>query len=279
MPVVPTPLVLRSPGKINLFLHVTGKRDDGYHSLETVFQFLNFADTLTFEPSGSDEIKRIDNHNFSLPENDLIIQTAQLLKNKFPDQKFPGITITLEKIIPPGSGMGGGSSNAATTLTALNKIWGINLNKKELLNFALKLGADVPVFIRGKSCWARGIGNEFENFEPATGWLCFCIPSSLVSTAKVFNHPDLIRSHPPISKTDFENGNFTNDLEPVTRKLYPDVNEVFSILGEFGKVKMNGSGSSIYINCESKSHAEKVCGLLPADIKGFVAQSINVCER
>ena len=273
------PLVMRSPAKINLFVHVTGQRNDGYHLLETAFQFLDFADILKFESIEDNRIIRHDNHHFSLPQNDLIIRAAELLREKTQPNKasvkHSGVKITLTKKIPPGSGMGGGSSNAATTLLALNRLWDLGLSRDELLSLAGQLGADVPVFIHAKSCWATGIGDIFESFEPRQHWYCICIPSTTVSTATVFSHPHLRRAHHPISKADFHNDKTTNDLEPITRLLYPQVDQALKTLAQYGDAKMNGSGSSVYLRCICKGDANKIRIQLPPHLKCIVTRTLN----
>ncbi len=269
------PLVRMSPGKINLFLHITGQRNDGYHLLETVFQFLGFSDTLKFERLESDDIIRQDDHDFALPDMDLIIQAATLLRSRCNPGRADGVKITLSKVIPPGSGMGGGSSNAATTLMALNQLWQVGLGKNQLLALAVQLGADVPVFVHGKSCWATGTGEIFTNFAPPENWYCFCIPSMAVSTAEIFSSPDLTRNHPSISQADFFRGEISNDLEWVTRKHCPQVDQALSTLNQYGKAQMNGSGSSVFLRCDSAKQANEICQKLPADLPGFVTRSMN----
>ena len=273
-------LVMRSPAKINLFLHITGQRSDGYHLLETVFQFLDFADILKFEILKDSHIVRHDGHEFLLPKNDLIIQAAELLRKEFQSGNTPGVSITVTKKIPPGSGMGGGSSNAATTLLALNRLWNLGLTRNDLLPLAVQLGADVPIFIYGKSCWATGIGDTFESFEPPQHWYCICIPSVAVSTSAVFSNPDLQRNRPSttkkaMTKKDIQNGNTTNDLEPITRLLYPEVDQALKTLGNYGDAKMNGSGSSVYLRCDSKDKASEICRKLPSHLNCVVTQALN----
>ena len=269
------PLVVRSPGKINLFLHVTGKRSDGYHYLETAFQFLDFSDILKFEITEDNRIFREDTHGYCLPVNDLTVRAATLLREKFATDLSTGVKITLIKNIPPGSGMGGGSSNAAVTLTALNRLWNLGLTRTELLPLAAKLGADVAVLIHGKSCWATGIGDSFEYFEPRQFWYVLCIPRVEVSTARVFSHPELQRNHPSITQAAYLQGSTVNDLEPITRKLYPEVGEALTILGQFGDAKMNGSGSSIFLRCDSKGEANQVRQNLPSHLSAKVVRALN----
>ena len=291
-------LVMRSPAKINLFLHITGQRSDGYHLLETVFQFLDFADTLKFEVRQDRRIVRRDEHEFSLPKNDLIIRATELLRKEFHTEfqssDAPGVRITLTKKIPPGSGMGGGSSNAATTLLALNRLWNLGLTRDDLLPLAARLGADVPLFIYGKSCWATGIGDVFERFEPPQHWCCMCLPSVAVSTSAVFSRFDQ-RGHSSItkkalSKKDLskkamikntliknraQTGNTANDLEPITRALHPEVDQALKTLSLYGDAKMNGSGCSIYLRCDSKDQASEICRKMPSHLNCAVTRTLN----
>ena len=271
----PDSLVLRSPAKINLFLHVAGKRDDGYHELETVFQFLDFHDLLRFELTGESGIVRIDDHPYALPQSDLIIRSSELLASTQGLKNPAGVKVTLTKVIPPGSGMGGGSSNAATTLLALNRLWGLHLTRPELLSLAKQLGADVPVFIYGHSCWATGTGNEFERFDPERHWYCICIPEVVASTQSVFQHPDLCRNHPPVAKLEFHQGKVCNDLETVSRSLYPEIEEAFAILNQYGRARMNGSGASVFLQCESGATARQIRDQLPDHLHCIVARGLN----
>jgi 4-diphosphocytidyl-2-C-methyl-D-erythritol kinase len=271
----PTHLTLLSPAKINLFLHVTGQRADGYHRLETVFQFLDFYDTLQFQATPGNTVIREDEHNYDLPSQDLIIQAARLLSNYCNLKSLPGVKITLTKNIPPGSGMGGGSSNAATTLLGLNKLWELGLSKSDLLSLAQKLGADVPIFVHGLACWAEGIGDEFSSFTTNETWYCIYIPAVRVSTEMIFQHPDLPRNHKTLSKDNFQYENTTNDLQPITRELFPEVNSAFELLERYGSPRMNGSGSSIFLACDSKKEAEKVKNSLPNPRQCVVTKSLN----
>ncbi len=272
---IPDSLVLRSPAKINLFLHVTGKRDDGYHELETVFQFLDYRDLLRFELTGESGIVRIDDHPYLLPQSDLIIRSAELLTSTLGLKNPAGVKVTLTKVIPPGSGMGGGSSNAATTLLALNRLWNLHLTRPELQSLAKQLGADVPVFIYGHSCWATGIGDEFERFDPEQYWYCICVPEVFASTEVVFHHPDLCRNHPPVSKLEFRQGKVCNDLEAVSRSLYPEIEESLELLNQYGQARMNGSGASVFLQCESEVIARQIRDKMPDHLHCIVARSLN----
>ena len=247
--------------------------------LETVFQFLDIKDTLTFSPAYGHQVTRIDEHEFDIPANDLIIQAANLLKSQTDARELQGIDITLKKRIPPGAGMGGGSSNAASTLIALNRIWKLGKSQAQLLKLAVMLGADVPVFVLGKSCWATGIGDVLEAFTPKEKWYCVYVPTVSVSTAKIFDDPGLIRNHPHLSMDDYPSAETTNDLEAVTRTLFDTVEDAFELLGRYGNPRMNGSGSSVFIACESKAHAHHIRNALPSGAPCLITRSLNTIEH
>ena len=243
-------LTLPAPAKINRFLRVTGRRDDGYHTLATEFQFVDFADVLRFDVTPKPQIRRIDRHDFVLPDDDLIVRTARLLQAKFPPVAAHGITVTLHKKIPPGSGLGGGSSNAATTLIALNHLWDLRLSRAQLGAIGVQLGADVPSFIFGQAARASGIGEVLVPSEPVEKWLCLCIPKVAVSTAKIFaNYAPTAAGI--VDKTD-------NDLTPITAKLYPEVAETLAQLARHADAKMSGSGGAVFAEFDSHDEAKKV---------------------
>jgi len=187
--------IWKSPAKINHFLHITGKRQDGYHNIQTLFQFLELHDTLTFEQTEENEIIVTPKIENTSPEQNLIYKAAHLLKTQ--NNITQGIKIHCEKKIPIGGGLGGGSSNAATTLKALNQIWNLNKTKKQLIELGKKLGADVPIFIHSQAAWAEGIGDIFYDATPEETWILLIIPQTKVTTAKIFNDPNLPKNHPP----------------------------------------------------------------------------------
>ena len=269
------PMELPAPAKINRFLRVIGRRADGYHQLETLFQFLEFADTLSFETLAQPRIRRIDRHDFELPEADLSICAAKLLQATVPEAAGCGVTITLRKVIPPGSGLGGGSSNAATTLLALNHLWQLGLTRRRLAALGLQLGADVPVFVHGRAALASGIGEVLApcNPDPAERWLCVCLPPVTVSTARVFSHPQL-RPESQTRDPD-ETG---NDLEPVTTLLYPEVAAALAHLRRYGDARLSGSGAAVYAEFDSRAQATRAAeaaAQLPGDFRGIVTRSVN----
>ena len=269
-------LVLKSPAKINLFLHITGRRESGYHELETLFQFVDWGDILGFELTDDSALLRKDYHNYSLPEKDLTIRAAEMLLEIDTPKPKKGVTIHLKKQIPAGTGLGGGSSNAASTLIALNSLWEMNLSRDQLMIIAAKLGADVPVFVYGQSCLGRGVGDQLTVYsELDEGWVCLAIPSVHVSTQGIFEHPKLERRYPPLKDEDYSFENTTNVLQPVTTSLYPEVQEALDRLAKYGKPRMSGSGGTVFIECDSKNQAELIAKSLPAHIKGVPAKTIN----
>ncbi len=278
---------LPAPAKINRFLHLTGRRADGYHELETLFQFLDFADTLSFEALPRPRIRRIDRHDFALPDEDLSIRAARLLQETFPAAGKRGVAITVQKTIPPGSGLGGGSSNAATTLLALNHLWQLGLSRRRLAGLGLELGADVPVFVHGRAALGRGIGEQLEPANPAERWLCLCLPPVQVSTARVFSHAQLDPGprgrRPAVGDAD-ETG---NDLEAVASLLYPEVGEALAQLRRHsaagadgagagaGAARMSGSGGAVYAEFDTRAEAQRAAAQLPADFTAVVTRSRN----
>lgn len=267
-------ITLLSPVKINLFLHITGQRADGYHLLQTLIQFLDYGDLISFSGNEDSLIERIDQHSFPLPDQDLCIRSAHMLR-EFVGQKHLGASITLSKKIPPGSGLGAGSSNAATTLLALNKIWNTNLNQEQLIELGRQLGADVPVFLHGESAWAEGIGDTFRAYYPEIRWYCVIIPGIEVPTAEVFADPHLNRDHKPVNFQQFIDGETTNDLEAVTVTRYPEVGAALDYLSDFGVARMSGTGSAVFVAVQTHKLAEELLKRMPRSFTGFAARSIN----
>lgn len=273
------PLRILSPAKINLFLRVTGKRLDGYHDLQTVFQFLQLHDIVEIELTESAVVERIDRHNFELPEIDLAVQAARLIGQYRKPDNLPGVRITLNKIIPCGSGMGGGSSNAASVLVGLNHLWGLSLDESALLDLGTQLGADVPIFIKGHACWAEGAGNILSTCIPPEKWHVVWIPDCVVSTRDIFGCPDLNRDDSKITYQDYQRGYVRNTLEPVVRALFQPVDHALSILGQYGEPQLNGSGASVFLPCESFAEANLIREELPVSENIHVSRSMNTFER
>ena len=271
----PTRLKLLSPAKINLFLHVVDKRADGHHNLQTLFQFLELHDIVEIELAENDGIERVDCHDFALPDFDLAVRAAQLISQYRKAGNLPGVRITLNKAIPIGSGMGGGSSNAAAVLVGLDRLWGLRLGESVLLELGTQLGADIPIFIKGHACWAEGIGNELAACTPPEKWHVLWIPDCNVSTKTIFEHPELIRDNPLVSYKDCLEGRCGNTLEPVARKLFEPVDEALSILGQHGKAQLNGSGASVFLPCTSFENARSIQKQLPQDKNIHILRSMN----
>ncbi|WP_338364790.1 4-(cytidine 5'-diphospho)-2-C-methyl-D-erythritol kinase [uncultured Pseudoalteromonas sp.] len=262
-----------APAKLNLFLHINARRDDGYHELETLFTFLNFGDTLDFSLNEAPAIVITGDTKGIEDCDNLIYKAASLLKEH--GNISSGVTINLTKRLPMGGGVGGGSSDAATTLLALNKLWNTQLTTDELANIGLQLGADVPVFIRGKSAIAQGIGEQLVDVQLEQKWYCVVHPNQHVSTAQIFTHPELKRDTPKISG-DWRTHKLTNDCEPLVKKLCPEVEKTLQWLLKYAPSKMTGTGSCCFVEFASQVQAQDVLDNLPHNWQGFVASSANV---
>jgi len=272
-----------APAKLNLFLHITGRREDGYHELQTLFQLLDFGDRMAFEVNNdgilSLHLSFSQNVDNDTPlDNNLVTSAAALLRLEAGNPQL-GANISLNKRLPSGAGLGGGSSNAATCLAALNCLWGLNLSTNKLCEIGVKLGADVPVFICGKSAWAEGIGERLSPVELGESWYLVVSPKCSVSTAKVFCHEHLTRNSQAIKMADFLAGSARNDCESVTRKLHPEVNQAFEILARYADFRMSGTGSSLFSSFDSEAGAKKVLNALPGNLPGFVAKGIDSLEQ
>jgi 4-diphosphocytidyl-2-C-methyl-D-erythritol kinase len=270
-----------APAKINLFLHITGQRADGYHTLQSVFALLDFYDTLHVKPNKTGKITRT-NPMFNLPiEQDLTLRAALALQQATGCSQ--GAEIGLDKHIPIGGGLGGGSSDAATVLLALNHLWQLNLSRKALMQIGLTLGADVPVFIFGQTAWAEGIGEQLSavNLPPELPDAHYLVltPQIHVSTAQVFAHPRLTRDTKPLKIADFSSGTlstlFRNDLETIVCEEFPAVASTLNWLKSFGDAKMSGSGASVFVSVNSKQRAVELLAQKPANTSGFVAKRLN----
>ena len=262
-----------SPAKLNLFLQITGQRDDGYHELQTVFQFLDYCDYLQFEITKSPDIQLLTPIEGVDNDANLIVRAATLLQQHAQIQQ--GAKVTLDKKLPMGGGLGGGSSNAATTLVALNQLWDCQLNNDELAKLGLTLGADVPIFIYGYAAWAEGIGENLTPISPPEAWYAVIIPDCHVSTAEVFSSPELTRDCGSITMSRFLSGEGRNVCEDVVLKHYPPVAKVFDWLTKFAKPRMTGTGACVFASFNSKSQAQRVVDSLPEKWQGFVAKACN----
>ncbi|GMR20952.1 MAG: 4-(cytidine 5'-diphospho)-2-C-methyl-D-erythritol kinase [Gammaproteobacteria bacterium] len=262
-----------APAKINLFLHVTGRRDDGYHLLQTMFQFLDFGDVLRFAIRADGVIHRAEDLPGVAEADDLCLQAARLLQRH--TGCTPGATIYLEKHIPQGGGLGGGSSNAATVLLALNELWETGLGRDELARLGLRLGADVPVFIGGAAAWAEGVGEALTPVELETPYYVLLAPGVSVSTVQIFADPELTRNSPAITIRDFHEGRTRNDLEAVVFKHAPGVKQALSWLGQFGPARMTGSGSCLFLPVTDKAQAERIVSQCPASWQCWLTRGVN----
>ncbi len=270
-------LCLPAPAKLNLFLHITGRRADGYHNLQTVFQLLDFGDTLTFAPNGRKEITfTCNNSSLESPDN-LVMQAANLLSDETGISL--GTDITLEKRLPLGGGVGGGSSDAATTLLALNRLWNCSLDLEALAQLGLRLGADVPVFIRGRSSWAEDVGESLQTIDLPERWYLVLTPDCEVSTEEIFSHSQLTRNTYPIKIADFPFPGSKNDCQSLVSSLYPPVQKAIDWLSAYAEARMTGTGASIFAAFESEAEAQQVMQQVPekapGNITAFVARGIN----
>ena len=275
-----TPLTLPSPAKINLCLHITGKRADGYHNLQTLFQILDFGDQLTIQANDSGQIT-IEPELPDVPlQSNLIYKAALLLRDKaFSDQRLvedkPGASILIDKQLPMGGGLGGGSSNAATCLLGLNHLWQLNYDLETLANLGLSLGADVPVFIKGQTAWGEGVGEKLQAVELEDKWYVVLTPACSISTAEIFSHNCLTRDTPIITVAAFLEQGGHNDCQPVVESLYPEVKEAIDWLSGFSPAQLTGTGASLFASFSSEKEAYKVLGMAPETLRGFVAKSAN----
>lgn len=262
-----------APAKLNLFLHVVGRRADGYHLLQTVFRFIALADTLHFEPRTDGRIVLATPTPGVPPEQDLVVRAALALKVGA-GRTACGATIHLEKHIPMGGGLGGGSSDAATTLLALNHLWNCGLSRQALQAIGLTLGADVPIFIHGRNAFAEGIGENFTDVAVPDACYLLTMPAASVPTAEIFRSPDLRRDAPAIAPADWRPGFGHNDLEPVACALYPEVAHHLDWLRRHGDARMTGSGACCFVEFRNVAAATAACAELPGDMHGLVVAGL-----
>jgi len=262
-----------APAQLNLFLHVTGRRADGYHLLQSVFRFIDYGDTLWLGVREDGLIRRLEKIPGLSEEHDLTLRAARLLKAA---TACPlGADIRLGKRLPLGGGLGGGSSDAATVLLALNHLWGLNLPRLRLQELALQLGADVPVFVFGQSAFAEGVGEVLAPIVLPPAWYVVLTPPVEVATAGVFAAPELTRNTPPIKIADFLAGAGRNDLQPVVEKKYPEVARYLDWLGRFGNARMTGSGACVFLATQDEAGARAILQELPRDMQGFIARGLD----
>ncbi len=264
-----------APAKLNLFLHVVGCRDDGYHLLQTVFRFINFSDQLAFTIRNDGVVKLANSIPDLSEEDNLCVRAAKLLQTK--SGKSLGVEIYLHKQIPMGGGLGGGSSDAATTLIVLNRLWDINWDKTRLMMLGLELGADIPVFIHGENAFAEGVGEKLSSLTLPSAWYVVLTPPTHVSTAEIFARGELTRNTIPIKMSAFSMGVGHNDLEPVACLMYPVIGDWLQWLKQqqgVGKVAMSGSGACVFAEFLDEFSALEVFRRLPDYMRGFVAQGL-----
>ncbi len=264
---------LLSPAKLNLFLHVNGQLENGYHELQTLFQFLNYGDTMRFTLTNENRIKLVTPIEGVPDEDNLIVKAAQKLM-PLNNTSF-GVDIEIEKILPMGGGIGGGSSNAATVLLALNKLWQLNLSLQELADIGLSLGADVPIFVQGIAAFAEGVGEKLVPASPKEAWYLVSKPNCHISTQEVFQSADLPRNTPKILAEQLDPEHRQNDCEVVVIKHYPEVANLLSTLIEYAPSRMTGTGACIFTRCATEQEACHIQAQLPPEIDSFVAQGVN----
>jgi len=265
-----------APAKLNLFLHVLGRRPDGYHELQTCFQFVDLCDEITIEVRPDGRIRRLAGAPGVEPEADLCVRAAQALKAAAGCAL--GADISVLKRIPMGAGLGGGSSDAATCLVALNRLWGLDWPSEKLAALGLKLGADVPVFVYGRVAWGEGVGERLTPLYPplAPAELNYLIikPNTFVSTKDVFQDPELTRNSPPITIHGFLASGGRNDCVGVVRRRYPEVARAIDWLSRFGDARLTGTGACIFMACE-RTEGRDIAGRLPPEFEAFLARGLN----
>jgi 4-diphosphocytidyl-2-C-methyl-D-erythritol kinase len=267
-------LTLPAPAKLNLFLHITGRRADGYHELQTVFQLLDYGDTLSFTLLPEPQLQFSCSEPALAGSDNLVLRAARLLQASATVN--PGCRIHLQKRIPAGGGLGGGSSDAATTLLALNQLWQCGLPATTLHAIGLQLGADVPVFLYGHSAWAEGVGEQLQAISLPEDWFVVLTPPCQVATGRIFSHPALTRNSAPLRMPAFPFLGSKNDCESVTCQLYPEVRTALDWLGSQAEARMTGTGASVFARFTSQELASAVLARKPADLAGFVARGVTL---
>ena len=268
-----THLTCPAPAKLNLFLHVTGRRADGYHLLQTVFRFIDFADTLHFSLRTDAEVRHLNPLPGVLAENDLTVRAARLLQAETGCRL--GVDIRIDKRLPMGGGLGGGSTDAATTLIALNRLWQLGLGRERLQQLGLSLGADVPVFVFGRNAFAEGVGEALAPINLPSPWYVVLMPQVEVPTAKIFAAEALTRNTLPIRMAAFPDVLTRNDLQPVVCEMFPQVQKAIEWLSQFAEAKMTGSGACVFAEFDSQQSAQSVLESAPAEFKGVVARGLD----
>lgn len=262
-----------APAKLNLFLHIVGRRPDGYHELQTLFQFLDWGDELRIDVRADGEITRAAALEGVSEDHDLTLRAARLLREHTGCRL--GCEIRVTKRIPQGAGLGGGSSDAATTLVALNQLWDLKLPDAELAALGLKLGADVPVFIHGNAAWAEGIGERLTPAMPPEPWYLVVMPDCAAETKGMYQDPELPRATPRVGWTDYAAGRCRNDFTATARRRYAPVAEALDWAARFGTARLSGSGASVFVDFATREEAEQARAQLPAGWRAVVAKGRN----
>lgn len=269
-----------APAKLNLFLYITGRRADGYHQLQTLFQFLDYCDSIFITPRNDGRLKLLTPLPGVAEQDNLLIRAAKLLLEYAAQHgvrcENSGADIAIEKRLPIGGGLGGGSSNAATVLVALNQLWQCGFSAEQLAHIGLRLGADVPVFVRGHAAFARGIGEELTLANPPEKWYLVAYPGVQVATRAVFADPLLPRNTPARSFAELLNHEFINDCEVIVRKRFPEVDRALGWLLEYAPSRLTGSGSCVFAEFSSESAARLLLKQAPEWLHCFVARGVNI---
>jgi 4-diphosphocytidyl-2-C-methyl-D-erythritol kinase len=265
-----------APAKLNLFLHIVGRRADGYHLLQTAFQLLDWGDTVHLRVRADGEITRVNDVPGVAPKSDLCLRAAHALR-EYSGGRL-GVDIALDKRIPLGGGLGGGSSDAATVLVALNDLWSSGLSPDQLAGIALRLGADVPVFVRGYSAWAEGVGEKLTPIALRPRHYVIVDPGVSVATSALFQAPELTRNSPPLTISDYLSGSgagTTNAFTPVVRAGYPPLAAAIDWLGQFGEARLTGSGGCVFVDVESAERADEIAKRCPAHFAVYQARGVD----
>jgi len=269
-----------APAKLNLFLYITGQRADGYHTLQTLFQFLDYGDTLHIQPRSDGKIRLLTPVDGVPDEENLIVRAARLLMERAAAtgclRAGSGADISVDKRLPMGGGLGGGSSNAATVLVALNHLWGCQLTEDELAELGLSLGADVPVFVRGHAAFAEGVGEILTPVDPPEKWYLVAHPGVSIPTPVIFKDPELPRDTPSRSINTLLNCEFANDCEVIARKRFREVDAALSWLLEYAPSRLTGTGACVFAEFDTESAARQVLEQAPEWLHGFVARGVNL---
>jgi 4-diphosphocytidyl-2-C-methyl-D-erythritol kinase len=265
--------VYPAPAKLNLFLHIVGRRADGYHLLQTLFCLVNHGDSLQFSPREDGQVVLTSPLPGVPAENDLTVRAVRLLQTETGCRK--GVEINVEKRLPMGGGLGGGSSDAATVLLALNHLWQLGLSRRQLQEIGLSLGADVPVFIYGRNAFAEGVGETLQPVDLPPAWYVVLEPPVQVPTAAIFSAPELKRDTPPMRASDWKPGTGVNDLEAVAVSRFPVIGDTIGWLNGFAEARMTGSGACVFAAFPQKEAADVVIRQLPAGMRGWRAAGLD----